>query len=310
MDLKQLEYFLRVAELGSFTKAAGELSVAQPALSRQVRLLEVELRQSLLTRNGRGAYPTAAGQLLMEHARGILHQVQRARAELSMALERAGDAPGELSGRIALGLPPSIARVMTLALIQQFREQLPLARLSVAEGLSVGLADSLRSGRLDIALLYSVAETPDLKATPLLDEALSLVRPKTQRRPALSIGLRDIANIPLVIPARPNAIRVLLEGALARFGASPSIALEVDGTPTILDLVASGAGCAVLPAHAVLHAPQRQAYDVVPILRPKLVTRLSMATSLDRPSTALQQATQVLIEALVSKHFMGAGSSS
>ena len=80
MDLKQLEYFIRVAELGSFTRAgARALDIAQPALSRQVRLLEVELRQNLLLRNGRGATPTEAGQLLLDHARGILHQVERAR---------------------------------------------------------------------------------------------------------------------------------------------------------------------------------------------------------------------------------------
>ena len=107
MDLKQLEYFVRVAELGSFTRAAQALNIAQPALSRQVRLLEVELRQNLLVRNGRGATPTQAGQLLMEHGRGILHQVERAREELGRV--RSG-----LSGRVALGLPPSVARVLTV----------------------------------------------------------------------------------------------------------------------------------------------------------------------------------------------------
>ena len=79
MDLKQIEYFVRVAELGSFTRAAVVLNIAQPALSRQVRLLEVELRQNLLVRNGRGAIPTEAGKVLLEHGRGILHQVERAR---------------------------------------------------------------------------------------------------------------------------------------------------------------------------------------------------------------------------------------
>ena len=75
MDLKQLEYFVRVAELGSFTRASSVLDIAQPALSRQVRLLEVELRQNLLLRNGRGVTTTEAGKLLLEHGRGILHQV-------------------------------------------------------------------------------------------------------------------------------------------------------------------------------------------------------------------------------------------
>jgi LysR family transcriptional regulator, nitrogen assimilation regulatory protein len=79
MDLKQLEYFVRAAELGSFTRAFIAPGIAQPALSRQIRLLEVELRQNLLTRNGRGALPTEAGSLLLEHGRGILHQTQIAR---------------------------------------------------------------------------------------------------------------------------------------------------------------------------------------------------------------------------------------
>ena len=98
MDLKQIEYFVRVAELGSFTRASVVLNIAQPALSRQVRLLEVELRQNLLVRNGRGATPTEAGKVLLEHGRGILHQVERAREEL-------GRVRGALAGRVAIGLP-------------------------------------------------------------------------------------------------------------------------------------------------------------------------------------------------------------
>ncbi|MFN4065519.1 MAG: LysR family transcriptional regulator, partial [Parazoarcus communis] len=99
MDLKQLEYFVRVAEMGSFTRASIALDIAQPALSRQIRLLEVELRQNLLIRNGRGVTTTEAGKLLLEHARGVLHQIERAKEELSRIR-------GALSGRVAVGLPP------------------------------------------------------------------------------------------------------------------------------------------------------------------------------------------------------------
>ena len=148
MDLKQLEYFVRVAELGSFTRAAIELDVAQPALSRQVRLLEVELRQTLLLRNGRGATPTEAGKILMEHGRGILHQVQRAQDDL-------GRLRGGLSGRVALGLPSSVARVLAVPLTRAFREAAPEARMSISEGLSAGLQEGLATGRLDIAVLYN-----------------------------------------------------------------------------------------------------------------------------------------------------------
>ena len=139
MDLKQLAYFVRVAELGSFTRAAVALKVAQPALSRQVRLLEVELRQNLLVRNGRGATPTEAGQVLLAHGRGILHQVERAREELDRVR-------GSLAGRVAVGLPPSIARVLTVPLTRAFRERMPQAQLSISENLSTAMQDQLLHG--------------------------------------------------------------------------------------------------------------------------------------------------------------------
>ena len=168
MDLKQLEYFVRVAELGSFTRAAIALDVAQPALSRQVRLLEVELRQSLLIRNGRGATPTEAGKLLLAHGRGILHQVERAREEL-------GRVRGSLAGRVAIGLPPTLARVLTVPLTRAFRQQLPDAQLSISEGLSVVMQEWLLSGRLDIAVLYNAQPAAGIDIAPLLTEELALV---------------------------------------------------------------------------------------------------------------------------------------
>src|SRR5205085_4415586 len=139
MDLKQLDYFVRVAELGSFTRAAAVLAVAQPALSRQVRLLEVELRQTLLLRNGRGVTTTDAGKLLLDHGRGILRQVERAREDL-------GKVRGTLGGRVAVGLPPTIAKVMAVPLIREFRKRLPEAALSISEGLSISMQEWLLAG--------------------------------------------------------------------------------------------------------------------------------------------------------------------
>lgn len=297
MDLKQIAYFVRVAELGSFTRAAAALNVAQPALSRQVRLLEVELRQNLLIRNGRGALPTEAGKLLLDHGRGILHQVERAREEL-------GRVQGALAGRVAVGLPPSIARLMSVPLIHAFRRTMPQATLSLTEGLSTAMLESLAHGRLDIALVYNTTPSPDIELTPLFQEDLFLVqarRPRVQRVATRAMPLRELARVPLVIPSRPNAIRMQVEAELAALGLKPSIALEVDSVASILELVADGAGSAVLAGHAVRNSGQPDAFTVQPIGSPSMRSAVSMAVSSQRPTTLTQQSTQELIRQLATR---------
>ena len=292
MDLKQLEYFVRVAELGSFTQAALALNIAQPALSRQVRLLEVELRQNLLTRNGRGALPTEAGKLLLAHGRGILHQVERAREEL-------GRVRGSLAGRVAVGLPTSLARVLTVPLIRAFRAELPDATLSITEGLSLPMQESLMVGRLDIAVLYNTKPTAEIDITPLLEEDLLLVQRRpiglAEDPPPGPITLRELAQLPLVIPTRPNAIRMHVESELASIGCRLNIALEIDGVSAILDLVADGAGSAVLSRNAVSSSIRPSAFSVRTITDPVLRTKVSVATSSRRPATLTQQTTIVLL---------------
>lgn len=290
MDLKQLEYFVRVAELGSFTRAAVALDVAQPALSRQVRLLEVELRQNLLTRNGRGAAPTEAGKLLLEHGRGILHQVERAREEL-------GRVRGALAGRVAIGLPPSVAKAMAVPLVREFRQRMPDATLSISEGLSVGMQEALANGRLDIALLYNTGPSPDVELTPLLEEQLFLVQHRAGKAAASAkpkpVPLRDVAQLPLVIPSRPNAIRMLVETEMAALGLRPQVALEIDGVAAILDLVEDGAGNAVLSRNAVATSARPQAFSLRPVTG--LRSRLLLAMSSQRPATLTQTAVLELI---------------
>jgi LysR family transcriptional regulator, nitrogen assimilation regulatory protein len=294
MDFKQIEYFVRVAELGSFTRASSALNIAQPALSRQIRLLEVELRQNLLIRNGRGATPTEAGKLLMEHGRGILHQVDRAREEL-------GRVRGALAGRVAIGMPPSIAKVLTVPLSRDFRARLPHAALSISEGLSFAMQESLINGRLDIALLYGAFATSGLEITPLLEEDLFLVQRQSIRKNNKNVTLSEIATLPLIIPTRPNAIRMLVESEMANINCHPTIALEIDGVPAILDLVLDGAGCAVLSQNAVLTSGQPDLFSLRRIAG--LRSKLSVAVSASRPATLIQQAMLELLQPLIQRTF-------
>ena len=300
MDFKQLHYFVRVAELGSFTRAADALDVAQPALSRQVRLLEVELRQNLLQRNGRGAVPTEAGALLLEHARGILHQIERAREDLTRLR-------GGVAGRVALGLPPSVARAMTVPLTHAFRAQLPQARLAITEGLSTGMQEQLIHGRLDIAVLYNAQATAGVELAPLASEELVLVQARaTAPHPAQreaepappAITLAELAQLPLIIPSRPNAIRMHVDAEMAAGGQAPNVVLEIDGVAAILDLVADGAGCAILSRNAVASAVRPDAFSTRPIQTRRddsLRIALFTAVSALRPATSTQQAALALV---------------
>lgn len=305
MDLKQLEYFVRVAELGSFTRAAGVLNIAQPALSRQVRLLEVELRQNLLLRNGRGVTMTEAGKVLLEHGRGILHQVERAREDL-------GRVQGSLAGRVAVGMPPSIARMLTVPLTHAFRQRLPNAALSISEGLTISMLDGLQTGRLDIALLYNPTANPDLDIQPVMEEELFLIGPRTsapptkvspkssstkkRTAPTRAVTLQEVCDLPLIIPSRPNALRMLVETEMARIGCKPRISLEIDGVAAILDLINDGAGYAVLPRHALRVAPKPENFLTTPIQNPRVVSLLVVATAAGRTTTKTQQAMLELIQ--------------
>ncbi|HMN56817.1 MAG TPA: LysR substrate-binding domain-containing protein [Ottowia sp.] len=303
MDLRQLEYFVNVAELGSFSRAALALDVAQPALSRQVRLLEVELRQNLLQRHGRGAVPTEAGQVLLEHARGILHQVGRARDELARLR-------GGLTGRVAVGLPPSVARALAVPLVRAFGRQLPEAHLSIAEALSTNMQEQVASGRLDIAVLYNARPVPGLEIAPLAMDELVLVQSARAPRHAPSgtpVGLPELARLPLVIPSRPNAIRMHVEHQLAAIGAQPVVALEIDGVAAILDLVADGAGCAVLSRHALAAGARPAIFQLRPIeIGPgqRLQIPLFTAASALRPGTGAQRAVLALLHELT-PHYLG-----
>ncbi len=292
MDLKQLESFVRVAELGSFTRAAVELGLAQPALSRQVRQLEVELHQHLLKRNGRGAVVTEAGQTLLQHARGILHQVERAREEL-------GQVKGSLAGRVAVGMPPSISRSLTVPLVHAFRKVMPGATLSIRESLSAAMQEDLVKGRLDLALLYNPASVSEIQLQPLIRQKLFVIQRRLAARGLSAISISELADLPLVIPSRPNAIRMLLESELAKLGKVLNVALEIDGVGAILDLVEAGAGSAVLTRDAIENSSLSSAYRLRPIVKPGLEISVMLAQSALRPHSATQQMTAKLIQASV-----------
>jgi LysR family nitrogen assimilation transcriptional regulator len=279
VDLKQIEYFVHVAELGSFTRASNFLSVAQPALSRQVRTLEVELRQALFVRNGRGVTLTEAGKRLLAHGRGILQQVERARLDLDTQR-------GEATGRITIGMPPSVSRTLTAPLVSAFRGRFPKATLSVVEGLTTYVMEWLAIGRVDCGVVYNVTPSPAVELVPVIDEPLYLAASRAGQRGNRLIGppiaLAEVAERELVMPSRPHSIRMLLESALANESRKANVGLEIESMPAIFDLVQREGMHAVVTLNAIKSRGREHEFYLRPIGKPGLKATLWIATSAQR----------------------------
>ena len=304
MDLKQLESFVRVAEMGSFTGAAMSLGISQPLLSRHVRQLEVELRQTFLVRTGRGVTLTEAGVVLLEHGRGILHRVQVAQEELSAAR-------GARGGRVSIGLPPSLSKLILLPLTRAFRARLPDARLTLNEGFSVAMHEGLRSGRLDMVVMYNTPHTPDVEMRLLHREALVLIASAASVRAhggaalAERMPLTALAELPLILPTRPNAFRLLVDLELVRIGRRPTIVMEVDGLNAILELVGEGLGFAVLPPYTLSNFRKPHSFSTHELVEPQLMSELLLVTSARRPSTETHKEAQHILAAVVQQAVQG-----
>ncbi len=283
MDLKQLRYFVDVAELGSFARASEVLDVAQPTLSRQVRALELELRASLFHRNGRGVLLTSEGARFVDHARGVLHA-----AEAAVQVLREGDR--RLRGRIVCGLTPSIASVMLPELVRRFRERLPAAQLVIAERWSVTQSDQLRASRFDFAIAHRPSMLPrDLEFETLSREDILLL--SSHSAPAEeTVSLKALAGLPLALPSPLHTVRRELEGLAARAGVSLNIVLEGGAMEGLQQLVAEGVAHTIATRFALLTRgcpPDLRARRIYP---PALTTEFGLATPPAGSMSPLQRA--------------------
>jgi LysR family nitrogen assimilation transcriptional regulator len=291
MNLAQIETFVHVAEHGSFSKAALVLGMAQPALSRQVRALEVELHEALFLRHGRGVQLTESGRRLLEHCHGILHLVEQAKDDVAAHRD-------EPVGHVAIAMPPTLARFHTLPLIRAFREQMPKARLALLEGFSTHIAEWLASGRADLGLVYNPEPSPALEIRPLRDERLCLVSP-VRDAPAGPVTLKQLSKYPLVMPERGHAFRKLMDSAAAMAGVRLDVQWEVSSVPAILDVVSAGIGHAALAEDAIRPFQHLKRLAVTPIARPEIRITLCLVTPAQRRETPLRQRAATLLAQLV-----------
>jgi LysR family transcriptional regulator, nitrogen assimilation regulatory protein len=290
MDLKQLSYFLAVVEHASFSQASRALQVTQPALSRQVRLLEVELRQNLLVRTGRGVRCTEAGEMMAKHARLMLQNAAAAQSEMD-------NLRGVLSGHVTIGIPTSLSNLLTVPLIDRLRAELPYATFSLSDGLSFTTQELLVDKRLDIALLYEPESSPQLDATPIMEQALFLICSSASGgNETLPVTLCEAADLPLVIPRRPHGIRILVESAMREVHRKPKICMEADSVHMILDFLAMKPGYAILPLHSIATYASLDSFHYRRIVAPDLHSRLFLATSAYSPTSPTKRAALKIVQ--------------
>ena len=241
MDFVRLQYFMAVANAQSYTKAAAALNLAQPTLSRQVQLLEAEVGQALLERHGRGVRLTESGLAMLTHARSIHAAVEAAKADMAERLSSP-------RGKIRVGLPPLIASLITPDLVQQFLLACPDASIIVEESLSIRLREWLMADRLDVAVLFDPTHSAQLLIEPLVREPLVLI--STRELPE-KVKVAQLVDYPLVLPSRPQALRVIFDQATEDQQLPLRIVAEVDSIKMVLSLVARNVGCSVVPASAI-----------------------------------------------------------
>jgi LysR family transcriptional regulator, nitrogen assimilation regulatory protein len=248
MDSRLIEYFLRVAELGSINKAATDLRLSQPALSRHIALLEHQVRAKLFTRTQGGVTLTDAGTLLLERARPILRQ-------LTKLVDEVGD---RAAGQLSLGVAPSWQHMFTSAYIAQLVDKFPGVSLRIHEGASHELREVMHSGMLDLAIVPFEGSPPQgYVHTPLVREPLILVAKKdTELQPDRPVPLSRLEDLKLALPGKPNVIRAQIENSLERKGLRFKTLFEIDAMNLSIELARQGICETVTPCCAVSGHPR------------------------------------------------------
>jgi LysR family transcriptional regulator, nitrogen assimilation regulatory protein len=248
VDVKHIRYFLSVATHKSFSKAAAELAIAQPAISRQIQLLEEELGVKVLFRTTRGVELTPAGEELYLKGGEIVESVD----QLSRSLRSRA---GQLHGKVSIGIPPSCTELLVPLIISHCQVELPDVELRIIEGITVFLEDMLGAGSIDLAVLSGIPAKPSTLYSSFAEEELVLVgSERLIGRCETDIDREELCGVNLIMT---KAFRAGVAGQLSIDVELLRCAMEIDSVPAIKKIVASGFYATILPRSLITSVDQR-----------------------------------------------------
>lgn len=249
MDIRQLRYFIAIAEAGSLSAAAQKLHIAQPSLSQHLANMEQELEVQLVVRSPRGSTLTAEGEVLLRHAHGICDMMRHCVTEMR-------EMSREVTGTVRFGMPPSSSMVMSVPLAETVRVELPKVRLHASEAMSGFIKTWIDDATVEIGILYDLNGAEHFQATHLLDEQLFFFSAPDawplRTSPGTPVPLRDLKDIELVLPGAPHGLRRIIDRAAAQGGVQLNVVTELDAMTQIKELVARGSGYSIF-APAACH---------------------------------------------------------
>ncbi len=284
MDLRQLRYFIAIAETGSFSAASARLRIAQPALSQHVKAMEAEIGVALLQRNPRGIALTEAGARLLTRARTVEAEFQSLRDHV-----RGAAVP---SGEVRFGMPATINELLGVALIEAGRKLYPGIRIRISEAMSGFVLGWLREGSVDLAVLYNVHDEKGLTLHHALTEDIRLfAAPGLADAPAgETVQLSAALSRGLILPGQGHGLRELIEAAARIAGTPVAPAIEIDSYRQIKQLAARAMGFGMLPATAIREETAAGRFRAWEIVEPKLMRRIYLGHLAGKPLTLASQA--------------------
>lgn len=273
MDIRRLEFFIGIAELGSLSRAALVLRISQPSLSRQMRLLEEEVGVALFQRHRRGMVLTQEGAALHKQLVGPLRQI-------GLAIQDVRSLAKEASGTVVIGMPSSISYILAGPLAKQVAENAHGIELRIREGIAGHLLNSLDQSEIDIALLYGPEPNWRWETEELLTEEFMLVgSADSELSPDMPIHGKELWQYPLILPDaqyQPEALRSFLKVVRELSEKKPRIETVADSFHHTKGSVAAGLGYTLLPISAFQLEAQTQRLRYAPVLNPILRRQVVM----------------------------------